>query len=365
MRVGLQAREVGEWQRKDATLIFAIDVSGSMGREDRLGLMKRSLALLVDELGPRDAVGIVVYGSRGRVVLRPTDGGERGAIMDAINSLNAGGSTYAEEGLRLAYEMAANEVRSGRITRVLLLSDGVGNVGRTSADAILEQIRSDVDRGVTLTTVGFGMGQLQRRAHGAARQRRRRRLPLRRLPHPGPPRLRREPHQHHPDRRQGRQGAGGVQPRRRQELPPPRLREQGRRRRGLPRRHRRRRRDRREPQRHRPLRTQVPRRRCRRHRHGLPPLRGPGHPRHHGDQAQPAGAGARPLVRERIAHLPARCGRGRIRRGPPQQLLGRRTATSSAPPRRQPASSASSPTTRTSPSSPTSSPGPPGIEQGR
>ena len=137
MRVGLQAREVAEHQRKDATLIFAIDVSGSMGREDRLGLVKRSLALLVDELGPRDAVGIVVYGSRGQVILRPTDGGERGAIMDAINSLNAGGSTYAEEGLRLAYDMAANEVRSGRITRVLLLSDGVGNVGRTSADGIL------------------------------------------------------------------------------------------------------------------------------------------------------------------------------------------------------------------------------------
>ena len=158
MRVGLQAREVAEWQRKDATLIFAIDVSGSMGREDRLGLVKRSLALLVDELGPRDAVGIVVYGSSGRVLLRPTDGGERGAIMDAINSLDAGGSTYAEEGLRLAYDMAANEVRPGRVTRVLLLSDGVGNVGRTSAEGILERIRSDVDRGVTLTTVGFGMG---------------------------------------------------------------------------------------------------------------------------------------------------------------------------------------------------------------
>ncbi|MCY4582408.1 MAG: von Willebrand factor type A domain-containing protein [Chloroflexi bacterium] len=158
MRVGLQAREVGERQRKDATLIFAIDVSGSMGREDRLGLVRRSLALLVDELRPRDSVGIVTYGDRGQVLLWPTDGGERGAIMAAINSLTAGGSTYAEEGLRIAYEMAANEVHPERITRVMLLSDGVGNVGRTSADEILEQIRADVDRGVTLTTVGFGMG---------------------------------------------------------------------------------------------------------------------------------------------------------------------------------------------------------------
>ncbi len=158
MRVGLQAREVAEHQRKDATLIFAIDVSGSMGREDRLGLVKRSLALLVDELRPRDSVGIVIYGDRGQVLLRPTDGGERGEIMRAIDSLAPGGSTYAEEGLGIAYEMAANEVRSGRITRVILLSDGVGNVGRTSADDILEQVRRHVDRGVTLTTVGFGMG---------------------------------------------------------------------------------------------------------------------------------------------------------------------------------------------------------------
>ena len=158
MRVGLQAKEVSDRDRKDATLIFAVDVSGSMGREDRLGLVKRSLRLLVDELRPRDEVGIVVYGDRGRVLLNPTDGGEGDAIARAIDSLQPGGSTYAEEGLRLAYDMAARAVRPGRITRVLLLSDGVGNVGATSADSILRNIRRQVESGVTLTTVGFGMG---------------------------------------------------------------------------------------------------------------------------------------------------------------------------------------------------------------
>ena len=158
MRVGLQAKEVSDRDRKDATLIFAVDVSGSMGREDRLGLVKRSLRLLVNELRPRDEVGIVVYGDRGRVLLNPTDGGEGDAIARAIDSLQPGGSTYAEEGLRLAYDMAARAVRPGRITRVLLLSDGVGNVGATSADSILRNIRRQVESGVTLTTVGFGMG---------------------------------------------------------------------------------------------------------------------------------------------------------------------------------------------------------------
>ena len=158
LRVGLQGREVPDDARKDATLVFAIDVSGSMAREDRLGLVKRSLRLLVDELRPADEVGIIVYGDRGRVLLEPTDGGESRSIMRAIDALQPGGSTYVEDGLRLAYEMASKRVQPGRITRVMLLSDGVGNVGRTGADSILGQIRSHVDRGVTLTTVGFGMG---------------------------------------------------------------------------------------------------------------------------------------------------------------------------------------------------------------
>ena len=158
VRVGLQGRTVDADARKDATLIFAIDVSGSMARENRLGLVKRSLRLLVDEMRPTDEIGIVVYGDRGRVLLRPTDGEEKHEIMAAIDRLQPGGSTYVEDGLRLAYGMAAKRVEDGRITRVMLLSDGVGNVGRTGAESILREIQDEVDAGVTLTTVGFGMG---------------------------------------------------------------------------------------------------------------------------------------------------------------------------------------------------------------
>ena len=158
MRVGLQGKSVTPEERKDASMVFAIDVSGSMGRENRLGLVQRSLRLLVDQLRPTDEVGIVIYGSHGHVLLEPTSGGNKEAIMEAVNRLTPGGSTYVEEGLRLAYEMAVPRVQPGRITRVLLLSDGVGNVGRTGSDSIIEQIRSHVEEGVTLTTVGFGMG---------------------------------------------------------------------------------------------------------------------------------------------------------------------------------------------------------------
>ena len=158
LRVGLQGKSISEEERKDATLIFAIDVSGSMAREDRLGLVQRSLELLVNELRPSDKVGIVIYGDRGYALLEPISGRNKGTILDAIHSLAPGGSTYVEDGLRIAYQMAAEQVEYGRITRVLLLSDGVGNVGATGADSVLRTIRSHVDDGVTLTTVGFGMG---------------------------------------------------------------------------------------------------------------------------------------------------------------------------------------------------------------
>ena len=158
MRVGLQGKDLLEEERQDATLVFTIDISGSMAREDRLGLVKQSLRLLVDELRSGDRVAIVTYGNRGSVLLEATEGRNKGEILQAIDSLQSGGSTYVEDGLKVAYKLAVDEVEPGRITRVMVLSDGVGNVGNTGPDSILSQVQEYVDQGVTLTTVGFGMG---------------------------------------------------------------------------------------------------------------------------------------------------------------------------------------------------------------
>ena len=158
MRVGLQGKELLEEQRQDATLVFTIDVSGSMARESRLLLVKQSLRLLVDELRSDDKVAIVIYGDRGSVLLEATEARERGKILQAIDSLQPGGSTYVEDGLKIAYRLAVDEVQSDRITRVMVLSDGVGNVGNTGHESMLRQVQDYVDQGVTLTTVGFGMG---------------------------------------------------------------------------------------------------------------------------------------------------------------------------------------------------------------
>ena len=157
LRIGIQGYKVSEEERKDASLVFVIDVSGSMDMDNRLGLVKRSLQLLVKKLRPGDTVSIVVYGTQAHVVLGPTSGAEKDVILASIYSLHPEGVTNAEAGIRLGYKMAMRAYNPNGINRVILCSDGVANMGETSPGGILDEIKDHVREGVTLTTVGFGM----------------------------------------------------------------------------------------------------------------------------------------------------------------------------------------------------------------
>ena len=158
LRLGLKAKQVNEENRKPAILTFVIDISGSMNREDRLGLVKKSLRLLVEKLREQDQIGIAVYGSRGNKLMDHKGLDEKDKILTEIEMLQAGGSTYAEEGIRIGYEMAEKAYKQGYINRVILCSDGVANVGQTGADDILALIKEKADKGITLSSIGFGMG---------------------------------------------------------------------------------------------------------------------------------------------------------------------------------------------------------------
>ena len=159
LRVGVVGKSLGEENRKAANLIFVIDISGSMNRENRLGAVKKSLHILLDELGEGDRVGLVVYGSRGEIRLEPTDISRREVIMQAIDGLISNGSTNVYEGLELAYGLARKYYEPAKVNRLILCSDGVANNGAsTEAEKILSLVRKASDEGITISTIGFGMG---------------------------------------------------------------------------------------------------------------------------------------------------------------------------------------------------------------
>jgi Ca-activated chloride channel family protein len=156
VRFHLRAKDVDPRDRKPATLVFVVDVSGSMERENRLELVKKALGLLLDRLRPSDRVGLVVFGTNARALLEPT--GDLQAIRAAIARLVPEGSTNTEAGLRAGYDMADRHRDARGINRVILCSDGVANEGRTGPESILSVIEREAKSGIELTTVGFGMG---------------------------------------------------------------------------------------------------------------------------------------------------------------------------------------------------------------
>jgi Ca-activated chloride channel family protein len=158
LRFGVQGYAVPAAQRKPANLVFVIDTSGSMNEQNRLDLVKQSLNLLVDRLYPDDSVAIVQFGTTASTVLEPTSGSDQDAILSAIRWLTPDGSTNVEQGLELGYQSAMKAFKPDGINRVILCSDGVANSGLTDPDAILSRIHGYISEGITLTTVGVGMG---------------------------------------------------------------------------------------------------------------------------------------------------------------------------------------------------------------
>lgn len=157
VRFGVKGYDIPENQRSPLSLTFVIDISGSMNLDKRLGLVKRSLELLVNRLRADDTVAIVVFGTSARLQLPVTPGSQREQILNAIYSLRPEGSTNAGDGLRQGYQMAMKAYRSNSSNRVILCTDGVANTGITDPDEILSTVQGYVNKGITLTTLGFGM----------------------------------------------------------------------------------------------------------------------------------------------------------------------------------------------------------------
>lgn len=156
LHIGVKGYDVDRKQRPRLNLVFLIDVSGSMGPQDRLPLLKQALHLLVDQLKDDDTVGIVTYAGRSGILLEPTRGAERHKILEAIDSLHAGGSTAGAAGLEAAYRLAQTHFDNEAVNRIILGTDGDFNVGITAPGRLEQVIEEKRKSGIYLSIIGVG-----------------------------------------------------------------------------------------------------------------------------------------------------------------------------------------------------------------
>lgn len=166
VKVGIKAVD-NSWSKKSdkqsippANLVFLVDVSGSMSSRDKLALAQSSLKLLTEQMRAQDSISIVTYSGSTSVALPATSGDQKAKILAAIDGLNASGSTNGEDALKLAYRQAEQGLKKNGINRIMMLTDGDFNVGINDVDEMLDLVKASRDRGISLSTVGFGRGNL-------------------------------------------------------------------------------------------------------------------------------------------------------------------------------------------------------------
>ncbi len=158
VRIALKGYEIDWKNRPPSNLVFLLDVSGSMDSENKLGLVKEAMRLLIKRLGERDRISIVVYAGSSGLVLPPTPANKRNKILKALDELEAGGSTNGGEGIALAYKTAREQFNQLGNNRVILCTDGDFNVGTTDEGSLVKLVEKQAKSGVFLTALGFGMG---------------------------------------------------------------------------------------------------------------------------------------------------------------------------------------------------------------
>jgi Ca-activated chloride channel family protein len=161
VHLGIQGKHIDDKHVPARNLVFLVDVSGSMEDANKLPLLKSGLKLLARNLREQDHVSLVVYAGAAGLVLPSTSGAQQNRVLEALDRLEAGGSTNGAQGIELAYAEAQKHFVQGGINRVILATDGDFNVGTTSEGELVRLIEKKRESGVYLTVLGFGTGNVQ------------------------------------------------------------------------------------------------------------------------------------------------------------------------------------------------------------
>lgn len=161
MQIGLKTEDIDFSQAGDSNLVFLLDVSGSMGSNDKLPLVQKSFTLLTENLSEKDRISIVTYAGNDEVILEGATGADKELIRNKLNDLNAGGGTAGSDGIKTAYELAEKYFIEGGNNRVILATDGDLNIGETSESQLSKLVKKKKKNGVYLSVLGFGTGNIK------------------------------------------------------------------------------------------------------------------------------------------------------------------------------------------------------------
>lgn len=160
VRIGIKGKNIPETELPASNYVFLIDVSGSMGSEDKLDLLINGFKYMVDELSDEDRVAIVTYAGSNKLVLESTSGSEKATIKSALEQLSSGGGTAGAEGIVTAYEVAQQHLIDGGNNRIIIGTDGDFNIGISSQEDLVKLIEEKRELGIYITVLGVGRGNL-------------------------------------------------------------------------------------------------------------------------------------------------------------------------------------------------------------
>lgn len=158
LTINIKAKETDQGNYTGNNIVFLIDVSGSMASTNKLNLIKAVFPKFLDALAPTDKISIVTYSNKIKILANGVFADEKEALKKVVNGLSATGGTAGADGLEKAYNVAKSNYIAGGNNRVIIASDGDFNIGRYSQDDLKELVENQLNSGIYLTTLGFGMG---------------------------------------------------------------------------------------------------------------------------------------------------------------------------------------------------------------
>ncbi len=152
--IDLFADESTILQSRNLNICLAIDCSGSMQGE-KIERAKESAIILARSLSPNDLISIVTFEYKVKVLLAPTLASEQDKIENVISSIGIGSATSLYGGLQKANDLASKNATSGRITRIVLMTDGIPTDKENPKD--YEKLCTEIRKnGITVNPIGLG-----------------------------------------------------------------------------------------------------------------------------------------------------------------------------------------------------------------